>query len=497
MKELDERKLMLMAIEAMRNSISEPRDDKKVSPKVGAVIIKPDGSIETAHRGELRYGDHAEFTLLERKNRNCDLNGSCLFATLEPCAPGSRKHPKLSCAERIYLARIKKVWIGIEDPDPTVARKGIKYLEDNGVSVKMFDADLQEMITIENEKFLGQAIERAKEVKQKKEPIKLSSFENKVDHYEIKDMSDEALEFYSKKSSNDNLSGTEGFYRSLMLQGLFEEIDRKFIPTGFGIIVFGKSPRFTFPQAALIALIKYPDGSEETKKFEGPAILIPNEFEKWLKNKTPYTMSRDTMERKDDFKLPFDMVRESIINAIVHRDYEIEGAKCQVDISKDEIIIRSPGLPLPQNSIEDFNNFKVSMLSRNPMLHHIFSQMDLAEEKGIGVRSLKEKAEKLNLPLPVYSWNNPYFELKIPLTSESILDSISEITKSELSESEINGLTWLAKNSEISRKDYQKALDIEERAAQNHLGKFMKLNLVQKHGGGPNTKYSFIRSSSE
>ena len=52
----------------------------------------------------------------------------------------------MSCAERIVLARIKEVWVGIEDPDPTVDRKGIKYLQDCGVTVHMFDRDLQETI---------------------------------------------------------------------------------------------------------------------------------------------------------------------------------------------------------------------------------------------------------------------------------------------------------------------------------------------------------------
>jgi len=64
-------------------------------------------------------------TLLERKNRSNKLDGSVLYTTLEPCAPDSRKPPKLGCAERIALARIKEVWIGIEDPAPTVDRKGI------------------------------------------------------------------------------------------------------------------------------------------------------------------------------------------------------------------------------------------------------------------------------------------------------------------------------------------------------------------------------------
>src|SRR5205085_8952980 len=110
----------------------------KASPMVGAVLVKPDGTIDTAFRGEIREGDHAEYTLLERKLRNERLDGSSLFATLEPCAPGARKHPKLPCAERIVLARIKEVWVGIEDPDPTVDRKGMKYLQDNGVNVHLF-----------------------------------------------------------------------------------------------------------------------------------------------------------------------------------------------------------------------------------------------------------------------------------------------------------------------------------------------------------------------
>src|SRR5437660_7205862 len=157
----DPRKLMEMAVEVMRTSIHEPRDDRKANPMVGAVLRKGDGTVETGCRCELRDGDHAEYTLLERKNRDKKLDDAVLFTTLEPCAPGSRHHPKLSCAERIVIARIKQVWVGIEDPDPAVDRKGIKYLQDNGVNVHMFDRDLQETIREENKEFLAQAAERA------------------------------------------------------------------------------------------------------------------------------------------------------------------------------------------------------------------------------------------------------------------------------------------------------------------------------------------------
>ena len=66
-EQFDSRKYMLMAIDEMNKSIAEPRQDGKVSPKVGAVIVLPDGKVDASHRGELRLGDHAEFTLLEKK----------------------------------------------------------------------------------------------------------------------------------------------------------------------------------------------------------------------------------------------------------------------------------------------------------------------------------------------------------------------------------------------------------------------------------------------
>src|SRR5438477_6937837 len=138
------RPYMELAIEEMKKSINEPRPDGKVPPKVGAIVVYPNGDIERAHRGELRKGDHAEFILLERKLGNRKLDDCILFTTLEPCVV--RNPPKIACCLRTSNARIKTVYVGIEDPDKTVDGKGIKHLEKNGVKVHMFDRDLQKII---------------------------------------------------------------------------------------------------------------------------------------------------------------------------------------------------------------------------------------------------------------------------------------------------------------------------------------------------------------
>jgi len=102
---------MEQAVAVMKQSIQEHRSDGSPSPLVGAVLV--DGTVETAARGELREGNHAEFTLLERKCVDEKLDGCILFITLEPCL--NRTHPKRGCARHIVSARIKKVYVGIED----------------------------------------------------------------------------------------------------------------------------------------------------------------------------------------------------------------------------------------------------------------------------------------------------------------------------------------------------------------------------------------------
>ena len=61
----DPRELMERAVQVMGLSVADLRTDGKLSPSVGAVLWEPNGDVETAYRGELRDGDHAEYTLLD------------------------------------------------------------------------------------------------------------------------------------------------------------------------------------------------------------------------------------------------------------------------------------------------------------------------------------------------------------------------------------------------------------------------------------------------
>ena len=492
---LNGRKMMERAIEEMRKSIPEQRDDGKVSPKVGAVLVhigeKPPQRgprIVTAFRGELRDGDHAEFTLLERKCRDIELSDCVLFATLEPCAPGARRHPKLGCAERIVLARIKQVWIGIEDPDPTVARKGIEHLQKNGVEVHMFDRDLQDKISQENESFLKQAQQRAEEASQPKEVV-LSPLEGIPAALDLSDLSPEALEWYRTVSGIQESVESGQFRKSLLQRGILKLEGAQYKPSGFGNILFGKSPRVSAPQASLLATIYYPNGEEEVKDFDGPQVFVPREVEKWLRDKLPNIIDRGQAVRAEKSDPLFELIREGIVNALVHRDYSIEGAKCQLRVHPNKIEILSPGLPVKPITVEQVKSLDAPMLSRNPVLHFVFAQLRLAEERGLGLRSMRTKAIQAGLPLPQVEYLAPYLILTLHLTTQSTSDSISAEARDKLNETELSGLQWLATVTSAQSKDYAQAMNVDPRTARRHLKLFVDLGLAIPSGSGPTLAY--------
>jgi ATP-dependent DNA helicase RecG len=491
------RQLMERAVEVMRQSVAEPRSDGKASPLVGALLIRRDGAIITACRGELREGDHAEFTLLERKNRDQRLDGSILFATLEPCAPGCRRHPKLGCAERIVLARIKEVYVGIEDPDPAVDRKGIKYLQDNGVTVHMFDRDLQEAIQQANKQFIEQALERAAAAQEEKKPktVTLSNLEYSFANAALDDFSTEALEQYQRTAGIEEAVGTPGFNRRLVLQGLLKQEGEQFVPTGFGLLLFGKEPRVAMPQAGLLGTIHYPAGREEVKDFDGPQVLAPEQALQWLRDKLPNLIDRSDARRREVSEPLFELAREGIVNAVVHRDYGIAGAKCQLSVTSDTITVRSPGELLSPISLEQLQSFNAPMLSRNPALHYVFSRMELAEERGLGLKSMRHGAEQARLPLPQYTWEAPYLVLTLYASPASATQTLPTEVLASLSQAEQDGWPWIASQETVTSSQYAKATGVPNRTALNHLKRFTSLGLLEKKGSGPATRYRVLRGS--
>ena len=144
-----DRKFMERAVEEARKSRNE---DNRVHPKVGVVIVKDGNELAAAYRGELSAGEHAEFTALEKKLADVEIAGATVYTTLEPCT--SRNHPKLPCAVRLVERKVKRVVIGMLDPNVKISGKGVHRLREANVAVDLFPSALMSMIEEMSREFI-------------------------------------------------------------------------------------------------------------------------------------------------------------------------------------------------------------------------------------------------------------------------------------------------------------------------------------------------------
>jgi diaminohydroxyphosphoribosylaminopyrimidine deaminase/5-amino-6-(5-phosphoribosylamino)uracil reductase len=99
------------------------------NPLVGAVVVKNNQIIGEGWH-ERFGGPHAERNAF--KNCTEDARGADLYVTLEPCCHFGKTPP---CTEAVISHGIKRVFVGIEDPNPLVSGKGISILREAGIEV--------------------------------------------------------------------------------------------------------------------------------------------------------------------------------------------------------------------------------------------------------------------------------------------------------------------------------------------------------------------------
>ena len=101
------------------------------NPMVGAIVVK-NGEIIGKGYHKKYGGPHAEVFALEDAGE--EARGATIYVTLEPCSHHGKTPP---CAEKIIKMGIKRCVIATLDPNPLVAGRGVKLLEDAGIEVKI------------------------------------------------------------------------------------------------------------------------------------------------------------------------------------------------------------------------------------------------------------------------------------------------------------------------------------------------------------------------
>lgn len=104
-------------------------------------------------------------------------------------------------------------------------------------------------------------------------------------------------------------------------------------PTHIGVLMFGRDPHFHIPQSEIVC-VRYTDTVgvrkyEDRRIVHGTLIEIIDQAESFIRQYLVVGAEIIGFKRVDLPEYPFEALREAIVNAVVHRDYSLEGQAIQ------------------------------------------------------------------------------------------------------------------------------------------------------------------------
>lgn len=155
------------------------------------------------------------------------------------------------------------------------------------------------------------------------------------------------------------------------------------------------------------------DALDDKEFCEASLISLLGDAESFIRNnsKNPWTIRGMRREEKSDY--PFKAVREVLVNAMIHRDYQIVGTEIHVDMFDDRLEITSPGGMLSGGRIQEMDLRRVPSMRRNEIISDMFGRLHYMDRRGSGIgrilNSYAEFAEK-----PEFFSTEHYFLVVLP-----------------------------------------------------------------------------------
>lgn len=124
----------------------------------------------------------------------------------------------------------------------------------------------------------------------------------------------------------------------------------------------------------------------DDKEYKGESLIsLLDDAEAFIRNNSKNPWSINGMRRVEKSDYPFKAVREALVNAMMHRDYQIIGAEVHVDIYDNRLEITSPGGMLNGKRIQDLDLRQVPSMRRNEIIADFFGRLHYMDRRGSGI----------------------------------------------------------------------------------------------------------------
>ena len=299
------------------------------------------------------------------------------------------------------------------------------------------------------------------------------TFDEEIIHQSIDILSAELLKnFYGKNATHKRLLADKILAKHLANKELLA-------PTVAGIMLFTEEPHTYIPEALIrCTRFKGKEGrdilrtEEITGSIEQQSVTALKILNAWLA--TDYELQGATL--KGRLPIPIDALREAILNALLHRKYNIPGA-VKIAIYDDRLEIFNPGC-FP--GLVDINNLGDGITYlRNPVLVRLARHMGLIETLGTGIRLIFDSCYKAGIRAPVYHEEGDF--VKLIFYFQPHLDKKSDREKI---------LAFIKFTKQTTAGEVANYLSVSRNTAIRKLNALVKENHLLKIGKGPTVKYT-------
>ena len=163
----------------------------------------------------------------------------------------------------------------------------------------------------------------------------------------------------------------------------------------------------------------------DDKEFQSASLItLLQNAEDFVRNnsKNPWSIRGMTREERSDY--PYKAVREVLVNALIHRNYQILGSEIHVEVFDDRLEITSPGGMMNGRRVQDMDIRHIPSMRRNQVISDVFSRLGFMERRGSGIdrilNSYVEVAQK-----PTFYSDSDFFIVTLPNRSVATPAQIS------------------------------------------------------------------------
>jgi ATP-dependent DNA helicase RecG len=251
--------------------------------------------------------------------------------------------------------------------------------------------------------------------------------------------------------------------------------------TNAAVLLFCKDPIFLQSEAKCIRF----SGNEPVKPYndfqtiEGTVFdLMDRAMDFVLRNiRKSIRLVSGEVQREEKYEYPPDAIREAIVNAIAHRDYE-SPSKVQVRIFDNRIEIWNPGKLPDEITLDDLRRAHISV-PRNPLLFKQLLWVKYVEDVGGGTLDMINQCKEWVIPEPMFEHVSGAFVVTFRLPP-----ALKDLEKMGLNERQIRAMNSIVKKGSISNKEYISLNNVSRKTATTDLKRLVSDGLLIRIGEG-------------